>query len=356
MASLNPSARAMWGLAQYYKACGIWRDHSSAARLTKERRSQFYEDVWAEAAASRNGAVQRLGRALLEISCGDLRLRTRNSLTSLDDPVTLRIAGDKALVYQLLEGRGVPVPAHLVCAAQDLEPALQFMTAIGGPCVVKPARGTAAGAGITTGVTKLPQLIRAMARAGARCRDVIIEKQINGDNLRLLYLDGELLDAVRRLPPSVGGDGGSSIRELINAENADRLRNGVQASQTLLTIDWELLETLRNQGYNLGSVPPSGCVVRLKGVVNENRGSDNEAVDHLAPSVVDLGARAAATIGVRLAGVDVITPDASRPLTEAGGAVIEVNTTPGYYYHYHKRGERVPVASLILQRLAEAAS
>ena len=39
-----------------------------------------------------------------------------------------------------------------------------------------------------------------------------------------------------------------------------------------------------------------------------------------------------------------ITPDPSVPLAEAGGAVIEVNTTPGYYYHYYKREGRVPVA------------
>jgi cyanophycin synthetase len=40
-------------------------------------------------------------------------------------------------------------------------------------------------------------------------------------------------------------------------------------------------------------------------------------------------------VGLRLAGVDVITPDASRPLEEAGGVVAEVNGTPGIHHHYH---------------------
>jgi cyanophycin synthetase len=66
------------------------------------------------------------------------------------------------------------------------------------------------------------------------------------------------------------------------------------------------------------------------------------------------GARAAEAVGVRLAGVDVITPDPSLSLDEAGGVVIEVNTTPGYYYHYYKRDGRVPVATLILERLVKA--
>ena len=36
--------------------------------------------------------------------------------------------------------------------------------------------------------------------------------------------------------------------------------------------------------------------------------------------------------------------------------MIEVNQSPGYYYHYYKREGRVPVATLILERLVEAAS
>ena len=73
-------------------------------------------------------------------------------------------------------------------------------------------------------------------------------------------------------------------------------------------------------------------------------------------AVVAAGAEAAQAVGARLAGVDVITPDITLPLGEAGGVVIEVNTTPGYYYHYMQRDSRVPVASLIVQRLLEASS
>jgi D-alanine-D-alanine ligase-like ATP-grasp enzyme len=57
-------------------------------------------------------------------------------------------------------------------------------------------------------------------------------------------------------------------------------------------------------------------------------------------------------VGLRLAGVDVITPDASRPLEEAGGVVAEVNGTPGIHHHYHvaDRANATPVAVPILER------
>jgi cyanophycin synthetase len=104
-------------------------------------------------------------------------------------------------------------------------------------------------------------------------------------------------------------------------------------------------------------VPAAGEVVLLKHVVNDNRREDNvSAAAFLCAEVVQAGAEAAAAVGTRLAGVDVITPDPARPLAEAGGVVIEVNQSPGYYYHYYKREGRVPVATLILERLVEAGS
>ena len=55
-----------------------------------------------------------------------------------------------------------------------------------------------------------------------------------------------------------------------------------------------------------------------------------------------------------MAGVDIMTPDPGVPLSTAGGVVIEVNTSPGHYYHYLREGEIVPLATIILERLAAA--
>ncbi len=62
---------------------------------------------------------------------------------------------------------------------------------------------------------------------------------------------------------------------------------------------------------------------------------DNETVrEALAPELVADARTAAAAVGLRLAGVDVITPDASQPLREAGGVITDVNGTPGIHRHY----------------------
>jgi len=87
-------------------------------------------------------------------------------------------------------------------------------------------------------------------------------------------------------------------------------------------------------------------------VVNENRGDDNAtATGMLCASIIEDGARAATALHVRLAGIDIITRDPTVPLADSGGVIIEVNTTPNYYYHYNKADGRFPVAIHVLENL-----
>ena len=348
--------RLLSSASLYYKARRRLYHRTATKKQVVAGRTGFYRELWEEAAAQGGGTVTVLERALLEIRAGDVVLRTRTNLTSLDDQLTVAVADDKPLVYRLLEARDLPVPRHLVCAADDLQGAWTFARSLGRPCVVKPARASGA-IGVTTNVTGRCDLAKAMAYGGAFGHELLIEEMVAGGVYRLLYLDGELLDAVRRDPPTVTGDGASRIEQLIETENERRLAGGIAAAQSLIKIDGELVRTLRREGRTLRSVPAAGEVVLLKNVVNDNRREDNvSAAGLLCPEVVRAGAEAAAAVGTRLAGVDIITPDPSRPLAEAGGVVIEVNQSPGYYYHYFKREGRVPVATLILERLLEAAS
>lgn len=316
------------------------------------RRASFYKSVWEKEAAAIGASISFLEGTMADIRRGDSILRVSSNVTSVDDPVTRSVAGDKPLVLRLLSERGIPTPPYLACSREDVASARRFMRTLRRPCVVKPARSTGAGQGITTGVDTVLRLIAAMGRAGSYCEDLILEEQVEGGVYRLLYLDGELLDAVERRPPRVRGDGARTVKELIGADNRDRIKGGIEVSQTLIAVDRELKQTLRAAGLRLDSVPPEGSVVRLKNVVNDNRREDNVAAnDRICAAVAESGAAAAAAVGVRLAGVDVITPDSSLPLEKAGGVIIEVNTSPGFYYHYLRAGEPCPVARLILERL-----
>lgn len=316
---------------------------------------EFYDRIWREAADQLGATYHPLGHHIADITLGDVRVRTVENTSSIDDPVTIAIALNKLLSYRLLDESGLPTPPHLGFTLKSIDEAGTFLAAHA-PCVVKPAGGTGGGRGITTGIRTPSHLARAAALAAVYNDELLIERQVAGDNYRLLYLDGVLLDAFVRKLPTVVGDGRSSIARLVEQANAERLAQGSGVSQVLLTVDLDMRRTLATQGFSLRSVPGAGTVVTLKTVVNENRGDDNTTVtESLCPAIVEAGAQAAQALHVRLAGIDIITRDPSVPLADSGGVIIEVNTTPNYYYHYHKRDGCFPVAVHVLEHLLRSA-
>jgi cyanophycin synthetase len=310
-------------------------------------------DIWTRAARELGAELVRLPGGFIEIRKGDRRTRVWNHWVMLDDIVTARFALDKVLVHRLLAEAGLPVPAHARFRAGDLAPALSFLAEAGAPCVVKPVTG-AGSAGTTPGVRSAAQLRRAALRAGRRHDDLLIEAQVPGEVYRLLFLDGEILDAVHQLPPGVTGDGRRTIGELIAAENRQRIA-GPDGPAGQLTIDLDCLFTLEASGRTLDSVPSAGERVQVKTTTSQNAREENRsALRSVSGAFVADAALAADTVGVRLAGVDVITADPTRSLADAGGAILEVSATPALDFHYRDLG--IPVAVPVLRKLLEDAA
>lgn len=320
---------------------------SRAARTEKTQRSDFYRKMWSRAADEIGAAVVHAHDDLLTIARGRSKAKVFRNYTDLDGPVTLRAAGTKPLVHEVLRARSIPTPDYATFSLNRLHVAFDFLRSHT-PCVVKPAAGTGAGAGVTTGITTTRQLINAAIAAAGHGDELLIEQQIAGTNLRLLYLDGRLLDAVERRPPTVVGDGKSTIARLVHSANQDRRERGSRAAQVFLKYDLDMERTLAEQGLSWHAVPEMGCVVRVKTVINDNAAVDNvSVVDVVANDIVEAGRQAAEAIDARLAGVDVVTPDLTTDLIGSGGVVLEINTTPGLYIHEGK--QPLPVAVPILE-------
>lgn len=205
---------------------------------------------------------------------------------------------------------------------------------------------------MTTNVNVGVALRRALAWAGAFCPEIVIEEQLQGNLYRLLVLDGELIDCVVRHPPTVTGDGSSNIRQLIDQENTTRSELGSRTASNLIRINLDAKNTLAAQGLSLKTKPAAGQQVKVKHVVNENRGDENEyPPDGVAPFFAELSARVYKETGVRLVGVDVIAASLSEDLATSGGRVIELNTPPGHFYHSHRRGKPFNVSRRLLEQL-----
>lgn len=314
----------------------------------------FYETVWKDAARELGASVERLGQGVLQVRRGGMVTRVLANSTALDDQATHCVVRTKPVVYGLLARRGLPVPRHLTFNLHEIDRAAQFLTQAGRPCVVKPASDTGGGQGVTTGIRDRRQLARAAWAAARGGRSVLIEEQIAGDNIRLLFLDGRLLDAVKREPPMQVADGHSTVGAMIKAANAKRSRDGEHVSHACISFNMDLDQTLAGQGLTLRSVPPRGTRIRLKTVINENAGEENRSVtDEIGTELIEEAAEAVRATGVRLAGVDVITTDMGSSLRRSGGVILEVNSPPGYFWHYRKADGAFPVAVHALRALLE---
>ena len=317
------------------------------------RRDRAYDTIWLGAAQELGAEVVDLSPSFLEIRRGAAVTRVRDHWVMLDDIVTIALALDKPLVHTLVSAAGVPVPDNREVSREDMDSALAFLKRMETPVVVKPARFSGGG-GVTSGVRTPARLARACLRAGRLDNRLMLERQIEGPVYRLLFLDGELLDAVRRFPPQLRGDGHSTIESLVADENRRRLETRGRDVVSLLRLDLDAVFTLEDRGLTIRSVPAAGEVIAVKRATNQNSASDNVTVLHeIGSGLHDDARRAALAVGVRLAGVDVVTNDPSKHLHESGGAVLEVNGTPGLHYHYQvaDREQATKVAVPILRAL-----
>jgi GT2 family glycosyltransferase/D-alanine-D-alanine ligase-like ATP-grasp enzyme len=326
-----------------------------AADGLRGARSALYARIWRDAAQEIGVEVNALpGEDELELQLAGQARRIRHQFVGLDDADAFDLAFDKARVHQLLMAAGLPTPEYAEFDFGDWAPALAFLARGGGACVVKPSGGTGGGEGTTAGVRTRAEFMRACLRAGRVSNRLLIERQALGDVYRLLFLDGAVLDVLRNRAPTLTGDGRSTVEQLIEAENERRIAARGELGLNLLAGGLDTVLQLERTGLSLASVPARGQTFVVQVVTNHGRIEDRETFHgEISPSVIGSAREAVRAVGLRLGGVDLVTPDPTRPLAQTGGIILEVNSAPGLHHHYlvANRQAATPVAVPVLRKL-----
>lgn len=292
--------------------------------------------VLIEAAQVRDVPVMRLApdSETQVLGQGCRRQRLSQCMGDSTSAVAIRvIARNKSITSQLLRDAAVPVPKQFVVRTKtQLADAVQQ---IGFPLVVKGAT-VDHGASVTTGINSNEELQVAIKKVQQFQTEILVEQQIEGDDHRLTVINGRLVAAARRTPPQITGDGERTIRQLMEGENKRRRNLGRYAHWLVpLMLDEDTVATLSRQGHSPDSVPQAGEIIVFRSVANLSQGGLSEDVTELVhPDVVYVAERAARLVGLDMAGVDILTTDISRPLSETGGGILEVNNWPGLRPHY----------------------
>jgi cyanophycin synthetase len=150
------------------------------------------------------------------------------------------------------------------------------------------------------------------------------------------------------------GDGQRTIGELIEIINQDP-RRGFDHEKVLtrIRVDAQAERLLARARYTLETVLPAGETFFLRSTANISTGGT--AVDCTAEmhfETAEIARRAARIIGLDVAGIDIITTDITKPLSETGGGIVEVNAGPGFRMHLQpSEGKPRNVAAPVIDML-----
>jgi cyanophycin synthetase len=286
---------------------------------------------------------------LVQLGYGKLQRRIWTAETDSTSAVAESIAQDKELTRRLLIAAGVPVPTgRTVSDATDAWLAAQEL---GEPVVVKPVDGNH-GRAVSIRLDTEPAVRQAYELAAKEGSGVLVERFIPGSAHRVLVVGDQAVASVAGEADVLKGDGTATIRQLIDEANRDP-RRGVGQTWVLSRIELTaiVLEQLRRQDFTPDSVPSAGQDV----LIQHHGDLTVDETDRLHPEVAAMCVLAAQAVGLDIAGLDVVAGDIGVPLAEQGGAVIEVNASPGLLAHLKPLvGKPRPVGEAIVNQLFAA--
>jgi len=271
-------------------------------------------------------------QSLVQLGYGIHQKRIRATIASTTGNIAVDIACDKEETKNLLSAAEIPVPGGTVIRSE--EGLKEAVDKYGYPLVIKPIDGNH-GKGNTTNITTWEQALTALEAAKQYGRNIIVEKFITGFDFRILVINYKFICAALRTPASVTGDGEHTIQWLIDEVNKDARRGyGHEKVLTQITIDQFTQKMLDEKNYTLETIPPKGELVLLKPTANlSTGGTSTDVTDEVHPANIFMCERIAKIIGLDICGIDIMAADLKTPVTENGGAILEVNAAPGFRMH-----------------------
>lgn len=271
-------------------------------------------------------------QSLVQLGQGKYQQRIQATVTGRTSHIAVELASDKEETNKILGALGLPVPRQELVQSESA--AVRAARRIGFPVVTKPYNGNH-GRGISIRLTTDAEVIDGFKKAQEISRSVIVETFLEGDDHRLLVVNGELVAATRRTPGHVVGDGRHTIAQLVDLVNLDPRRGiGHEKVLTRLQLDAQAEMMMTRAGYTADSIPPEGEIVYLRSTANlSTGGTATDVTDIIHPDNREMAVTAIRAIGLDVGGVDFLSTNIAASYRKIGGGICEVNAAPGFRMH-----------------------
>jgi cyanophycin synthetase len=308
-----------------------------------------------KAAEERNIPWLRLNdQSLVQLGHGRFQQRIQATVTGKTSHIAVELASDKEETNKILGSLGLPVPRQEL--VQSVEGAQSAARRLGFPVVTKPYNGNH-GRGISIRLTSPEEVAEGFAKAREHSRSVIVETFLEGDDHRLLVVNGELVAATRRTPGHVVGDGVHTIAQLVDEVNTDPRRGvGHEKVLTKLELDAQAEMMMARVEMTAASVPEKDRIIYLRSTANlSTGGTATDVTDIIHPDNRDMAIRAIRAIGLDVGGVDFLSTNIAESYKSIGGGICECNAAPGFRMHVApSEGKSRDVAGPVIDMLFPA--
>ncbi len=271
-------------------------------------------------------------QSLVQLGHGKYQQRIQATVTGRTPHIAVELASDKEETNKILATLGLPVPRQELVNSPSQ--AVRAAHRIGFPVVTKPYNGNH-GRGISIRLMTEEEVAQGFNAAREHSRSVIVETFLEGDDHRLLVVNGELVAATRRTPGHVVGDGEHSVAQLVEIVNQDPRRGvGHEKVLTRLELDAQAQRMLERVQLSAESIPAAGQVVYLRSTANlSTGGTATDVTDVIHPDNREMAERAVRAIGLDVGGVDFLSKNITESYRKIGGGICEVNAAPGFRMH-----------------------
>lgn len=255
---------------------------------------------------------------------GGRTVKCRESLSELTSAVAMSRCDDKSVTRRLLNRHGLRTPDQQV--VERKEDALAFLQKYG-RVVIKPARGEQ-GHGVYVDLRTAQDVKDAIGKARRISSSVIVEEFVEGEDLRIIVINGEVVAAAVRRPAHVVGNGRDPIKTLIGKQS--RRRAAATGGESKIPLDAETVRCVEQNGYAMEDVLPEGTVMTVRKTANLHTGGTiHDVTADLHPDLVKAAVKAAEILEIPVVGFDFLVPAPDRPEY----AIVEANERPGLANH-----------------------
>ncbi len=176
----------------------------------------------------------------------------------------------------------------------------------------------------------------------------LLEEQIEGTDLRIQVIDGNMVAACIREPAFVLGNGKDNLQSLI-----ERRKTVMQTQNpnNSLILDENTHALLAAQKIQLSDVPETNRKIKLKSVSNMAQGGVAiDVTDDIHPAFQDWVNALSKYLTTRYFGLDIITADHKKEPKDHSW-VLEINARADWLHHTFSERKTHDIAGMILQAL-----